>query len=138
MSRIFLTKLLRLSLGFIFLWAFFDKLMGLGFATSADKAWIRGGSPTSGYLSFATKGPFAEYFQTLSGIALVDWLFMLGILFVGLALVFRKYLNLGVSVGVVLMVLMYLSAFPPANNPAIDQHIIYALLLLLIAKSDRS
>ena len=43
---------LRLVMGFIFLWAFFDKVFGLGFATTTDKAWIYGMSPTTGFLSF--------------------------------------------------------------------------------------
>src|SRR5688572_9064984 len=36
----------RLALGWVFLWAFLDKAFGLGFATSAARAWIDGGSPT--------------------------------------------------------------------------------------------
>jgi thiosulfate dehydrogenase [quinone] large subunit len=63
-------------MGLIFLWAFFDKLLGLGFATKAENAWINGGSPTSGFLLHGTKGPFAEFFQSLAGIPTVDWLFM--------------------------------------------------------------
>ena len=49
----------RLSIGFVFLWAFFDKLLALGYATGTDRetgaidrfgdaAWINGGSPTDG------------------------------------------------------------------------------------------
>src|SRR3712207_7355187 len=44
---------LRLALGWIFLWAFVDKLFGLGFATKAENAWIDGGSPTQGFLGNA-------------------------------------------------------------------------------------
>ena len=47
--------MLRFAMGFIFLWAFFDKVFGLGFATTADKAWIRGGSPTTGFLANADR-----------------------------------------------------------------------------------
>lgn len=43
--------LLRLSIGFVFLWAFLDKLFGLGYATPGARAWINGGSPTKGFLS---------------------------------------------------------------------------------------
>ena len=82
--------LLRLSMGFIFIWAFFDKVFGLGFATTAEKAWINGASPTLGFLKFAVKGPFADIFHNLAGIAIVDWLFMLGLLFVGLTLIFNR------------------------------------------------
>jgi hypothetical protein len=51
---------LRLSLGFLFLWAFLDKAFGLGYSTSSKDAWIRGGSPTKGFLSGADVGPPAR------------------------------------------------------------------------------
>ena len=47
----------RFSLGWIFLWAFVDKLFGLGFATESGKGWIDGGSPIFGFLNFAARGP---------------------------------------------------------------------------------
>ena len=124
---------LRFAMSFIFLWAFVDKVFGLGFATTADKAWINGGSPTTGFLSMGVKGPLAEIFHSLAGVALVDWAFMLGLLFIGLTLAFNKYVKWGALAGVVMMVLMYLALLFPANNPLIDEHIIYALVLALIA-----
>ena len=38
---------IRLSLGWVFLWAFLDKLFGLGHETTTAQAWIHGGSPTT-------------------------------------------------------------------------------------------
>ena len=125
-------------MGFIFLWAFIDKVFGLGFATTTDKAWINGGSPTTGFLSNAVKGPFAEIFQSLAGVAVVDWLFMLGLLFTGLTLLLNRYVKWGCIAGSLMMFLMYLALLFPANNPIIDEHIVYILVLLLIAeKSNR-
>jgi thiosulfate dehydrogenase (quinone) large subunit len=49
---------LRLSLGWVFLWAFLDKTFGLGYATESRDAWIDGGSPTFGFLSFGATCPF--------------------------------------------------------------------------------
>lgn len=128
---------LRLVMGFIFLWAFADKLFGLGFATKSVNSWLNGGSPTAGYLLNATHGPLAVFFKSLSGIAVVDWLFMAGLLGVGLTLLFNKYLTWGAMAGGVMMVLMWLSAFPPANNPLIDDHIVYLLVLALLAFKSR-
>ncbi len=124
---------LRLVMGFIFLWAFLDKTFGLGFATTSAKAWINGGSPTTGFLTGAVKGPFAEFFHGLAGVAIVDWMFMLGLLFVGLTLILSKYVKWGCAAGASMMLLMYLATLFPENNPVVDEHIVYALVLALIA-----
>lgn len=123
---------LRLVMGFIFFWAFFDKLFGLGFATKSEGAWINGGSPTAGFLGHAVRGPFIDIFHSFAGVATVDWLFMLGLLFVGLTLIFNKFIKLGCLAGSVMLALMYLSLIPPDNNPIIDEHIVYILVLALI------
>ncbi len=120
-------------MGFTFLWAFLDKAFGLGFSTVTGKAWIHGGSPTTGFLANAVKGPFSEIFHSLAGVALIDWLFMLGLLFAGLTLMFNKYITWGCVVGCLIFTLMYLALLFPENNPIIDEHIVYILVLALIA-----
>lgn len=131
---------LRISLGFVFLWAFLDKTFGLGFATCRDvktdaintmceKSWLNGGSPTAGFLNFGTKGPFADFYQNLAGLGWVDWLFMLGLLFIGTALVFGVAQKLAAFFGSVLLFMMWTAALWPDNNPLIDDHIIYILVL---------
>ncbi len=125
--------ILRYAMSLVFLWAFFDKLFGLGFATTAEKAWVHGGSPTAGFLTFAAKGPFAAVFHSMAGVAVVDWLFMLGLLFVGGTLLLNRYVKWGCLAGGVMLFLMYLALLLPENNPLIDDHIIYILVLALIA-----
>lgn len=120
-------------MGLIFLWAFVDKTFGLGFSTSSENAWIAGGSPTSGYLMNATRGPFVEVFQSLAGNMLIDWIFMLGLLGIGMAFVIKKYMMFAAISGSIMMILMWLSAFPPATNPLLDYHIVYVFALLVIA-----
>ena len=123
--------LLRLSMGWIFLWAFLDKLIGLGFSTGFDKSWILGNSPTLGFLGHATKGPLADFYSSLAGNPLVDWLFMLGLLFVGLTLLFGIYVKQGGTVGILMMILIYTAGFlPPANNPFLDEHIVYIIIMV--------
>ena len=122
---------LRVVMSLIFLWAFTDKLFGLGFATTTENAWLSGGSPTLGFLTYGTHGPLGTLFKVLAGVAIVDWLFMLGLLFVGLTLLFKKYVKWGAIAGTLMMVLIYLSAWPPENNPLLDDHIVYILLFLL-------
>src|SRR3989344_1088853 len=124
---------LRFVMAFIFLWAFIDKIFGFGFATLKENAWINGGSPTSGFLNFATHGPLAPIFQKLAGVAIVDWLFMLGLLFIGLTLLINRFVFWGSLAGIVMMLLMWLSLLPPENNPIVDEHIVYALVLTILA-----
>ena len=128
---------LRLCMGWIFFWAFIDKVFGLGFATTAEQAWMNGGSPTYGFLTFATKGPFEGFYKSLAGSVSVDWLFMLGLLFVGVSLLLGIVVRLGSVVGVALLLLMYTAAsIFPEHNPFLDEHLIYAALLLLFAVSE--
>ena len=129
---------LRIVMGFIFLWAFLDKVFGLGFATSPGKAWIEGGSPTSGFLSSAVKGPFVDFFHSLAGVAAVDWVFMAGLLFVGLTLIFNKFVKWGAVAGILMLLFMYLALLWPANNPIIDEHIVYILVLALLFLKNES
>ncbi len=124
---------LRIVMSLIFLWAFFDKTFGLGFATTAEKAWVNGGSPTYGFLTFGTKGPLAEFFQGLAGVAIVDWLFMLGLLCVGVALLINRFLVWAAIAGGIMMLLMWLATLLPENNPFLDDHIVYILVLIILA-----
>ncbi len=128
--------LLRILMGWIFLWAFLDKLLGLGFATKTSNAWLAGGSPTSGFLKFATSGPLKTTFESLSGVVLVDWLFMVGLLFLGVSLILGIGLRIVSYTGSLLLFLMWLSLFPTENNPFLDDHIIYILVLWVLSYSN--
>ena len=123
--------MLRIGLGWIFLWAFVDKLLGLGFSTTAEKAWIAGVSPTNGFLLHATAGPFASLYQNIAG-NFVDWLFMMGLLLMGLSLLLGIGVRIASYAGALLLFLMWAAVLPPAHNPLIDEHIIYLLILLLL------
>ncbi|EMY35122.1 DoxX family protein [Arthrobacter crystallopoietes BAB-32] len=123
---------LRILLGTVFLWAFLDKALGLGFATPANKSWLAGGEPTSGYLG-SLEGAFAGAFQPLAGQAWVDWSFMLGMLAVGSALILGIGLRAAAVGGTLIMGLMWLSSLPLKNHPVVDEHAIYASALWLLA-----
>jgi len=41
----YVLAVLRILLGWIMLWPFFDKMFGLGFATPAGQGFVQGGSP---------------------------------------------------------------------------------------------
>lgn len=122
--------LLRIAPGWIFFWAFVDKLLGLGFSTEPGKGWIDGVSPTIGYLKFGSYGPFASLFQTIAGNVIVDWLYMMGLLLVGLSLILGMGVKIAGYSGAALVLLIWLTALPPEHNPLIDEHIVYSFVLL--------
>ena len=126
---------LRLSLGWIFFWAFIDKLFGLGFATKPAGAWLAGGSPTTGFLKFAATGPFASFYNMLAGNAIIDVLFMLGLLTVGITLTLGIAMRLGSYIGALMVFLMWTALLPPENNPLLDDHIVYLFAFLVLAGS---
>lgn len=122
----------RIMLGFIFLWAFLDKLFGLGKSTPSERSWLNGGSPTTGYLS-NVDGTFGSFFNGLAGNAVVDWLFMLGLLGVGIGLMLGIVVRFSAVAGSAMLFLMWLAALPLPNNPIIDDHLVYIAALAAIA-----
>lgn len=127
----------RIVIGWTFLWAFLDKTFGLGFTTPAEEAWLRGGTPAQGYLDFAVYGPFTDFFQLFSN-SFGDWLFMLGLLGIGVAMVLGAGLKIAAITGTLLMLFMYLAGLPflgeaPGTNPITDSHWIEALVLIISA-----
>jgi thiosulfate dehydrogenase (quinone) large subunit len=123
---------LRMSLGFVFLWAFLDKLIGLDRATPSERAWLNGGSPTSGFLR-NVDGTFAGFFNGLAGNTLLDWLFMVGLLGIGVALMLGIGMRVAAVTAPILLVLMWAADLPLANNPFMDDHLIYALAIVGLA-----
>jgi thiosulfate dehydrogenase [quinone] large subunit len=121
---------MRICLGWIFLWAFLDKAFGLGFATDSKDAWVKGGSPTTGFLKFGTKGAFADMHHSMAGSVWVDWLFMIGMLCLGVALIAGVALRIAAVAGVAMVTMLWSGVVPPENNPLVDQHWIYALALI--------
>ncbi|MEU1306723.1 hypothetical protein [Streptomyces shenzhenensis] len=135
---------LRILTGFVFLWAFLDKVFGLGYATPSGKGWIDGGSPAQGFLSGVAAGPMRSTFHDWAGAAWVDWLFMLGLLGVGVALISGIALRLAALAGTAMMAMMWIAEWPPAKhladgsasmstNPFADYHVIYAIVLIALA-----
>ncbi|MGS2618402.1 DoxX family membrane protein [Micromonospora sp. LZ34] len=124
---------LRLALGWTFLWAFLDKLFGLGHSTDAAKAWINGGSPTAGFLGNAVAGPFADLYRSFAGAAWADWLFMTGLAAIGTALLLGIGTRIAAAAGALLLVMMWTAVLPPENNPFMDDHLVYAGVLAVLA-----
>ena len=128
----YLWALTRLCLGWTFLWPFLDKLFGLGHETSTAHAWINGGSPSKGFLSGAV-GPFAGIYQAIAGAVWVNWAFMIGLLAIAVALLLGIGVRIAAVAGAVLLILMWSASLPPQDDIFMDNHIVYALVLLGLA-----
>lgn len=137
---------LRIGFGVTFLWAFFDKLLALGFATGVNPetgavdrfgpdAWINGGSPTFGFLTFGVPedNPFREFFNGIAGDTWVNWLFMLALLGIGLALTFGVGMRIAAASGALLYLMMWVASMPLENNPVVDDHLLGAITVVVLA-----
>ncbi|MGH8875878.1 MAG: hypothetical protein ACRD0P_00795 [Stackebrandtia sp.] len=122
----------RVCLGWIFLWAFLDKLIGLGHGTPSQGAWLNGASPTAGYLG-GVKGSFAGVFAAMSGQAWADWLYMVGMGGLGVAFVLGIGMRVAALGGVALLGMLWLSALPLDNNPFMDEHLVYLATAIALA-----
>jgi thiosulfate dehydrogenase (quinone) large subunit len=163
LQRVF--ALLRIAMGWTFLWAFLDKAFALGFSTGrvlgdagqtvridffGDGAWVHGASPTAGVVGFALKGPFADTIQTVTGYQMtqtgpqvagwVDWVYMLSMLLIGVGLILGVGTRLAALGGIAWMAIFYAgTAIWPEHNPVLDEHVVDALILvaLLLANAGR-
>ena len=133
----------RIAIGFTFIWAFVDKLFGFGFATPSSRAWINGGTPAQGFIK-NIEGPFHDAFQVFAN-PFGDWLFMAGLLGIGVAMIAGAGLRIAAVAGTLLMLFMFLAEWPTATalvdgkvvsgstNPIVDSHWHEALLLIISA-----
>jgi thiosulfate dehydrogenase [quinone] large subunit len=124
---------LRIVVGFTFLWAFLDKLFGFGYATPSARSWLNGGSPTKGFLANSASGPFESLYKDIAGAGWADWLFMLGLAGLGVALLLGIGMRVAAVSGALLYVLMWTVVLPPVTNPVVDDHIIGALVVIGLA-----
>lgn len=138
--------LLRIALGFLMFWAFLDKLLGLGYSTPKARAWIHGGSPTKGFLANVNVGPqgLQDFFHNIAGTWWANWLFMIGLAAIGLALILGIGLRIAAIANLAMMAMMWMAEWPldkttstgdptGSTNPIVDYHVIYALAGIVCA-----
>lgn len=128
----YLWAVARLCMGWIFLWPFLDKTFGLGHGTKSADAWINGGNPTKGFLS-GSVGPFSSFYHSIAGAGLVNWLFMVGLIAIAVMLLLGIGMRFACAAGALMVLLMWSASLPPEDDVFMDNHIIYALLLVGLA-----
>lgn len=114
--------LLRVSLGWLFFYAGLTKLI--------DPKWS-----AAGFLGSA--GTFPSFFQLLTKpdiLPVVNFLNEWGLLLLGVSLILGIFVRFSSFLGAILMILYYFAhlkfPYPDANSFIVDDHIIYALVLL--------
>ena len=120
-----------------------DKTFGWHYTTLPAGAWIHGGSPTKGFLASVNAGPFTSIAHSWAGQGWADWMFMLALAGIGLALILGVGLRIAAVAGVLLVAMMWAAVWPLAQhatggaltsstNPLMDEHAMDALALIVI------
>jgi len=116
------TLLLRLTMGWIFVWSGFDKLV-TNFSAS-------------GFLLHSTQGPLTFWFHSLgasqTALNVVNPLVIWGEILIGVTLIFGIFTRSGLFWGAIMMMMFYLAQFPPAQNPFMDEHLVYIVIFGLL------
>ncbi len=69
----------------------------------------------------------------MAGNPVVDWLFMLGLLGIGVALLSGVAMRLATSAGALMYTFMYAASLPLENNPVVDDHLIGIIVMAVLA-----
>ena len=114
--------LMRLTMGWIFVYAGFDKLIN--------------GFSAEGFLVHATRGPLAGWFQSLgenqAALDVINPMVVWGEILIGLALVFGVTTRLAAFWGATMMFMFYIAQLPPEHNPFMEYYLVYILVLGVI------
>jgi thiosulfate dehydrogenase [quinone] large subunit len=116
------TLLLRLAMGWIFVWSGFDKLL---------TDWT-----SAGFLVNGTSGPLQSWFMDLgansAAVNVIDGLVISGQILIGLTLILGVFTRFSLFWAAAMIFMFYIAQFPPANNPFLDEHIVYIVVFLLL------
>ncbi len=116
----------RLALGFLFLWSAYGKIL----------TEMSGKMATSGFLSGTSvaSGPFAGFFNSISGNWVVEYLVVYGELLIAISILFGIFTRVGSVAGMLMMLLFTIAMWPIADtagaNPIVDIRVIYGVMLL--------
>lgn len=117
-----LTLLLRVSMGWIFLWAGFDKLFN--------------DFTAAGFLVNGTSGPLESTWVSLgkseSALAIIDPLVIWGQIAIGLALISGAATRLTLIFAAAMMFLFYLAQFPPEHDLFMDYFLVYIIVYMVL------
>src|SRR5208282_4349902 len=87
--------------------------------------------------------PFQAFFRSLAGVTAIDWLFMIGLLGIGVALILGVAIRPAAFSGALMLLMMWAAVWVPAKtaggqpsgstNPIVDEHIVGIFGLIVLA-----
>jgi len=117
--------LLRVSLGWMFFYAGITKIMDPEWSAAG---YMKGAKTFAGFYQFLTQPGILPVINFIN-----EW----GLLLLGVSLILGVFVRLSSVLGAVLMLLYYFPIldfpYPNAHSLIVDEHIIYALALALLA-----
>ena len=127
----YVLAIVRIMIGWLFIWGFLDKMFGLGLETPAGSGVIDGVSPSS-MVVYVSKGLFQDLFFSMAGNIFVDILLMIGLLILGITITLGVGTKLTTIFSIMFFLTMYCLVVPPTDNPIIDYHIILSACMVAI------
>lgn len=116
---------LRLSLGWLFFWAGITKILNPAWTS---QKYLEGAKAFAGFYHFLASSSLLPYTNFIN-----EW----GLALIGVSLMLGVFVRLSGILGAVLMLLYYLPIldfpYPNAHSFLVDEHIVYAAALLLLA-----
>jgi thiosulfate dehydrogenase [quinone] large subunit len=113
---------LRVTMGWFFVWSGFDKLM---------TDWT-----AAGFLVNASRGPLKDLFVDMgsssAAVNVIDPLVMWGQILIGITLILGLFTRFSLFWAGVMMLMFYIAQLWPEHNPFVDDHIIYIGVFLLL------
>ena len=85
------------------------------------------------FLGKPAAGPFTGFYNSIAGSVVADVLFMAALLGIGVALLLGIGMRIAAAAGALLTGLMWTAVLPPETNPFMDDHLIYAAVLVVLA-----
>ena len=73
----------------------------------------------------------------MAGHAIVDWLFMLGLLGIGVALIIGVAMRFATAAGATMYIADVDASLPLENNPVVDDHLVGAIVMIVLVSTSR-
>ncbi len=121
----------RVAMGWMFFWPFLDKMFGLGHATPTGMGVIDGVSPSS-FVDLVAHGWFRDFFISISGNPITDFLLLAGLLLIGVTMILGITSKITTISGCAFCFVMYLLEFPSTDTLLFDYHFIYILFIIAL------